>query len=80
MRCQPVAADAARRFTNLRAFVLPGHADAIAPLLGRLTEWGVRVEHAAAPDCRARRDATGLRASLLQRRPGRAGGFAAPGP
>jgi two-component system sensor histidine kinase RpfC len=50
MQSQPGVADETRSFIHLRAFVLGHCSDVVAPLLGRLSEWGVRIEHVdAAP-------------------------------
>ena len=43
-RQQPLPADPAR-FADLRAFVLAARPGTVAPLLGQLAQWGVRVEY-----------------------------------
>jgi two-component system, sensor histidine kinase RpfC len=52
MQFQPAGAKAASHFAHLRAFVRARHARIIAPLLGRLAELGVVIEHVndAPPD------------------------------
>jgi two-component system sensor histidine kinase RpfC len=50
MQCQPDMAEAASHFTQLHALVLTHRPDAMAPLLGRLTEWGVTIEHTEAAE------------------------------
>jgi two-component system, sensor histidine kinase RpfC len=46
---QAAGEDEACHFTQLRALVLTKHSSVVAPLLGRLTELGVRVEQATVP-------------------------------
>jgi len=49
LQSQSAAEDMSNRSTPLRALVFTGQSGMAAPLLGRLTEQGVRVEHIAAP-------------------------------
>ncbi len=62
MQCQAEISQAPSGFAPLHALVLTRRPDVIAPLLGRLTEWGVRVEHveAAAPGWPEAADANAL--------------------